>query len=368
MASSKDDQLQVQTMNCPFARKAGGLIVVAAAINMHGTRIVVTNSTMFVNGTRVTEDTKTLLLGLHVHGDMFSTGMYIWNADRTIIVKVKAYRKKWASPHFYLDVEVEMAPGLADKSRGMCGENGSPTYDHELSRDKLLFDANVLTEVCSHCTALPQQCQSDFVSVAEAPVTTEMALDVHVCDDPELKHAGKCFDDPRDQAMQWCGHIEEDDARDACVEEFCLAGCDETIVRDDEEQAVETVFGIPDNVGPPIIPGEAEARSSQELTACLEGGVLFLGRCWYLSKPGADCGDACEEHALEFEMPVAPDGTSVLPTLVGKEPAQKEHPWAALECYAKDGDRYHPADPDGVGSDDPGRFHSETCSLVCPCV
>jgi hypothetical protein len=356
-------------MNCPYNKKPGGLIVVAAAIKMHGTRIVVSNSSMFVNGTRVTEESKALLLGLHVHGNMYEDGMMIWNAARTIILKITAYKKKWAAPHFYLDVKIEMAPGLADKTIGLCGVNGSPTYDTQVSRDKLLFDANVLTDVCSHCTSLPPQCQSDYLSVAEAPATTQMALDLHVCDDDALKHQGKCDDDPAKQAKQWCAYIEEDAGRDSCMEDFCLSGCDETIVEEDKQQAEETVFGIPDDVGPPIIPGAAEdAESSHELTECVDGGVLSRGRCWYLSNHGEDCGKTCEEHALEFDMLDLPDGSSILATLVGKEPAQKEHPWAALECYAKDGDRYHPADPDGVGSDDPGRFHSETCSLVCPCV
>jgi len=62
----------------------------------------------------------------------------------------------------------------------------------------------------------------------------------------------------------------------------------------------------------------------------------------------------------------------VVPKLLGRAPANKQHPWGRLECYVPQGDRYHTAQavPAGDTQDraDPGEWKGhDVCKFSCPC-
>merc|ERR1711871_628378 len=111
-------------------------------------------------------------------------------------------------------------------------------------------------------------------------------------------------------------------------------------------------------------------------SACPEPGVFAHNRCWYLSEVGNTCDKTCDSHGLGFSMSVAPFWSPMVPWLVNppkyQAPTTKQKPWARLECYVENEDRYHTASWFSKASvygdvGDPKDFNFTTCRLACPC-
>jgi len=97
-------------------------------------------------------------------------------------------------------------------------------------------------------------------------------------------------------------------------------------------------------------------------------GIMAQGRCWYLGEVGETCISTCARNGMGFSYVVADLGMPITPRLVGHEPAIKQQPWAALECYVPGEDRFHTANRNAAKhTDDIGYWSELTCALACPC-
>merc|ERR1712176_232026 len=81
------------------------------------------------------------------------------------------------------------------------------------------------------------------------------------------------------------------------------------------------------------------------LRHCPNSGLNLHNRCWYLSWTGHPCDSTCGSNGLQVVWYGAPDAAPVMPQLLGWTPANKELPWAVLECYVPGESRYHTANP-----------------------
>lgn len=106
-------------------------------------------------------------------------------------------------------------------------------------------------------------------------------------------------------------------------------------------------------------------------SGCSSGGLLDQDRCWYLSDVGASCGETCSRHGLDFWWLVSTEEDSLIPKLLGKSPSNRSPPWARLECYVPEEDRFHTAAPDSDKSAhdnaDLKTWSYASCQLACPC-
>jgi len=98
-------------------------------------------------------------------------------------------------------------------------------------------------------------------------------------------------------------------------------------------------------------------------------GTTAQGRCWFLSELGQSCAATCSKHNRGFNFATADAQKPITPSLVGHTPNTKQEPWAALECYAPDEDRYHTANANAAKQmvNDIGNWAHPECKLACPC-
>lgn len=108
---------------------------------------------------------------------------------------------------------------------------------------------------------------------------------------------------------------------------------------------------------------------------CPSGGLWKHGRCWYLSAEGASCDSTCADSGLAFSMFVASEEEPMVPQLLSRTsqateeqlPNFKQFSWGTSECYVPGESRFHPADSNGMGSENPGGWNHFDCHLACSC-
>mmetsp|Transcript_88149 Transcript_88149/g.139333 ORF Transcript_88149/g.139333 Transcript_88149/m.139333 type:complete len:483 (-) Transcript_88149:35-1483(-) len=98
-------------------------------------------------------------------------------------------------------------------------------------------------------------------------------------------------------------------------------------------------------------------------------GVNKFGRCWYLSDLGESCAETCAKHGQIFSFAMADTSNPMIPLLIGSQPKVKQEPWAALECFVPNEDRYHLASAKAAegSTSDLSTWSYNTCQLSCPC-
>jgi len=109
-----------------------------------------------------------------------------------------------------------------------------------------------------------------------------------------------------------------------------------------------------------------------DVQQCPNMGIRQLERCWYLSPINTNCRDTCAKHGLAFDWAFVGDGQPIIPQLLGHQPKRKQEPWGRLECFVKEENRYHPAQPKpasntGDEGGDPGEWKYYNCELACSC-
>jgi hypothetical protein len=101
---------------------------------------------------------------------------------------------------------------------------------------------------------------------------------------------------------------------------------------------------------------------------CPSSGLDQHSRCWYLSRKASTCATTCSEKGLMFSHFVADAQATLIPQLTGRRDLRQQQTWGALECYAEEEDRYHPAaHKDARGGDNPAAWQDPNCRLACPC-
>jgi len=100
------------------------------------------------------------------------------------------------------------------------------------------------------------------------------------------------------------------------------------------------------------------------------------GRTWYLSETGGNCKDTCAAAGLMFSWAAPPAGSVITPRLLGHDPAVRQAPWAFVECYVPEEDRYHEVNRNAWGVphktlasevSKAASWSHEECALACPC-
>jgi hypothetical protein len=114
-----------------------------------------------------------------------------------------------------------------------------------------------------------------------------------------------------------------------------------------------------------------QIRPVMDIQQCPDLGIRQIDRCWYLSKKNENCRDTCAKHGLAFDWAFVGDGEPIMPQLLGHQPSKKQKPWGRIECFVRDEDRYHPAQPkpeaDTEDEGDPGDWKYYSCELACSC-
>jgi hypothetical protein len=106
-------------------------------------------------------------------------------------------------------------------------------------------------------------------------------------------------------------------------------------------------------------------------------GMQAEGRTWYLSETGGNCQDTCAAQGLVFSWAAPASRDSVItPRLLGFEPSVRQGPWAFVECYVPEDNRYHEINRNAWGvphktlaseAKKAALWSHAECALACPC-
>lgn len=145
----------------------------------------------------------------------------------------------------------------------------------------------------------------------------------------------------------------------------CAAGDVGSCVAAGSRSLLQKVFQLDGKSVLDVAPDQPEPVKIVYNNSC--NGTQADGKCWFLSDLGQSCVSTCEKNGRPFSYAVPTK--ELIPTLVHHDPAKRDEPWVALECFSPSDDRFHPVNPNAAKhfEEGVGDWTHENCKLACPC-